>query len=540
MAKLSIRIRIAPSQGNSLEAHWQDKLFIGEGGAEDNPAIPSGYTYLLQLMAHDLVETGPAALLASGDVANARFRPLMLDTIYGSGPDGCGHAYDVRDRVENTADFPDLARAPRRFLRTQDPVGAKPAPTLCCPFRDIARSTQPVHVMANGTVLEEACDPMIADQRNDAHAIISQLAVLFHALHNSIAKRVQGAMPAVAKIEMAYRRFECARALVTLIYRRIVLADVLPRILHPDVLAFYTARRYARLIDAPFDGVTAEFSRGAFRFGHAMIRENYVINRRGVVPDGKFLSLNSLQNPRRTPLHADWMVDWAFFFDLRDKGVPDAPQPNFSRRIGPRYSDAIEVSDQFEPTSDQDTRGLLQRDLNAALHSRMLPVPAFLSAMRQRLNGVEAGLGDSLAPDYQTVWRGKIEAWLGANAPPVAADALSAAEITALADSPPWPFFIAMEASLNLHADPPSTRGMGQHLGLAGSFIVAENILGALQAQQIVAHEHTRPLGDSLRAISQQLLGHENALPGLTDHANPPQSMADLLIYMKDAGIFAP
>src|SRR5262249_50766687 len=67
----------------------------------DNPFVPSGFTYLLQLAAHDLVDSVRFATLElappstdkpkphfvlSPLLANARLRPLMLDTVYGAGP----------------------------------------------------------------------------------------------------------------------------------------------------------------------------------------------------------------------------------------------------------------------------------------------------------------------------------------------------------------------------------------------------------------------------------------------------------------------
>src|SRR4029450_9085258 len=55
----------------------------------ENPAIPSGYTYLLQFVAHDLVQSAiplsVAGQLGAGR-SNARRTPLMLESLYGSGP----------------------------------------------------------------------------------------------------------------------------------------------------------------------------------------------------------------------------------------------------------------------------------------------------------------------------------------------------------------------------------------------------------------------------------------------------------------------
>ena len=57
----------------------------------ENPFIPSGYTYLLQFVAHDLVHSAIPLSVAGGlgrGTTNARRMPLRLETLYGSGPVG--------------------------------------------------------------------------------------------------------------------------------------------------------------------------------------------------------------------------------------------------------------------------------------------------------------------------------------------------------------------------------------------------------------------------------------------------------------------
>jgi hypothetical protein len=59
---------------------------------EDNRTIPSGYTYLLQFISHDLVNTSTSLAATAGrrfGFENARQQPLTLDNIYGGGPDVC-------------------------------------------------------------------------------------------------------------------------------------------------------------------------------------------------------------------------------------------------------------------------------------------------------------------------------------------------------------------------------------------------------------------------------------------------------------------
>src|ERR1700709_2686972 len=73
-----------PSHGDASLERWE------------NPRIPSGYTYLLQFVAHDLVHSAiplsVAGMLGAG-TANARRTPLQLETLFGSGPVGSPFVY---------------------------------------------------------------------------------------------------------------------------------------------------------------------------------------------------------------------------------------------------------------------------------------------------------------------------------------------------------------------------------------------------------------------------------------------------------------
>ena len=51
--------------------------------------MPSGYPYLLQLIAHNIVASSLSFAVADGELAvkNARVEPMLLETINGNGPD---------------------------------------------------------------------------------------------------------------------------------------------------------------------------------------------------------------------------------------------------------------------------------------------------------------------------------------------------------------------------------------------------------------------------------------------------------------------
>src|ERR1700716_2510363 len=100
----------------------------------ENPRIPSGYTYLLQFVAHDLVHSAIPLSVAGGlgaGTSNARRTALKLETLFGSGPVGSPSIYAL--------DAPNDERRTKLRLGRMRWKDADVAEG--CPFRDIARSS---------------------------------------------------------------------------------------------------------------------------------------------------------------------------------------------------------------------------------------------------------------------------------------------------------------------------------------------------------------------------------------------------------------
>src|SRR6478752_4774795 len=212
---------------------WPDSLASGDPKVLDfeNPFIPSGYTYLLQLMAHDIVESAVSLASAGVDgfgLANTRQAAMSLETIYGGGPSVCPHAYEFdRNYRQNPGA---MLRSRLRIGRSRKLGGS----TAGCPFRDIGRAI-PADTKDDGLNTNERLDlstagghpwwteALVADVRNDDHALLSQLTFLFHALHNHLIGRLHSTL---SSPEDVLRCFICARFVTTLIYRAIVVKDV--------------------------------------------------------------------------------------------------------------------------------------------------------------------------------------------------------------------------------------------------------------------------------------------------------------------------
>ena len=435
----------------------------------ENPSIPSGYTYLLQFVAHDLVHSAiplsVAGTLGAG-TSNGRRTPLQLETLFGSGPVGSPFVYALDAPNDDRRTKLRLGR-----MRWKD-KNVEPG----CPFRDIARAPAENvtgidrSIAGHRVALTEA---LVADPRNDDHAIMSQLTALFALLHNNLIDLVRRHEPtagANAHFGAAYKRFLCVRGAVTSIYHNIIRKDLMRRVLHPAIYAAYCGPN-PDFIDGHASSSEAddswqipiEFSHGAFRFGHAMVRPEYHINDLSTHDLNNTLEKSSANDPVNMPLDSSWIVRWSRFFEI------DGSRPNFSRRIGPYLSDGL-GNDQIFPAFDETNRvGLLYRDLFGAAIAGMWSVDALIAEIAVRRPNF-INMSRLLA---DRAWRvSRIREWL-ASAPVYGG--LTADDIETLSNDPPLPFFILFEAMHQREA-------RGTCLGPLGSIIVSEVIFGALHS----------------------------------------------------------
>jgi hypothetical protein len=465
----------------------------------ENPHIPSGYTYLLQFVAHDLVHSAmPLSVTGSlgAGTTNARRTALRLETLFGSGPVGSPFVYAL--------DAPNDER--RTKLRLGRMRWKEKGVEAGCPFRDIARTPAENvtgidrSIAGHRIALTEA---MVADPRNDDHAIMSQLTALLALLHNGLIDIVRRGEPATginANLGAAYTRFLCARDALTSIYHNIIRKDLMRRVLHPAIYAAY-AGTSPNFIDRPAQPksgfairdleqqngwqIPLEFSHGAFRFGHAMVRPEYVINDLSTHDLNNTLEKNSANDPANMPLDSTWIVRWSHFFEIKGS------KPNFSRRIGPFLSDGL-GNDQIFPAVDQTNRvGLLYRDLLGSALAGLWSVDALIAEIAVRRPQL-IGASRLLADRSHRV--GELRAWLTSSP---SYGGLTAEDIETLANDPPLPFFILFEAMQQ-------PRSEGLHLGPLGSIIVSEVIFGALVNSELAAGNSSASLTEALADISAE------------------------------------
>ncbi len=319
-------------------------------------------------------------------------------------------------------------------------------------------------------------DAMVADPRNDDHLILSQMTALFHEFHNIVLDRIVPAGQAVGgdRDGEAYRQFLEARRIVALAYRRIVVHDLLRRLLDREVFAGLEAALLGLStgsLSHPLFGVApdprrvpVEFSHAVFRFAHSMVRPDYVLNdlqaragRRPRLHD--LLDRSSGRSARLTPIAVDWLIDWKYFFE-----TDDGTRPNYSRRIGPDVGAGTMATSATLFGEDAGSRyGIFHRDLVRGAGSGLRSVESLIGKLPA---GDKVRSNLLLLPDVR---RQELKEWLLATGFDIFA---SVDEADAVARNPPLYLFTLFEAARDK---------CGERLGTLGSTVVAGVLLSALR-----------------------------------------------------------
>lgn len=442
-----------------IQGEPEDQPITEAEPEDENPTIPSGFTYLGQFLDHDLTFDPISVLQAENDpnaLHDFRTPRLDLDSLYGRGPDDQPYLYK-KDTAHELLLGPD--RRP---------------PSVAAPRPDLPRNPEGV--------------ALIGDPRNDENIIVSQLQSLFLRFHNRVLSTVPNTIGDAA-------RFAEAQRLTRWHYQWVIVHDFLPHIVGDETLAtvlrpggeapkfrFYTPRR------DPY--IPVEFSVAAYRFGHSMVRPSYSLS--SDVLSGTDATKHRIPvfsdnpDPRANlngfrPIPDQWGIDWAFFFD--NVTQPPAAHPENANPYNPTPEDPFVIPQHsyridtalVDPLatlpgppvtagpSGRPTRSLAERNLQ---RGRALGLPSG-QAVAQRM-GLEV-------MDDLTLW--------GSPDPERAEQRQQV--LTAFPEfkgnAPLW-FYILREAERTLRTgvnDPEAEFG-GHHLGSVGGLIVTEVILGLL------------------------------------------------------------
>ena len=450
---------------------------------------------------------------------NARQQPLTLDTIYGGGPDVSPQAYEFTRGCKDSRGL--MPRTRLRRGRAQNRSGS----TTGMPFADIGRAA-PIGVRDDGINVSTSAaqcpltEALVADVRNDDQALIIQITVLFHRLHNFILDQIESSRGSATPAD-AYRNFISARFLMTLIYRRIIFNDVLYRLLDPSVIRYYLVEKRPLVANDESGCIPVEFSHGAFRCGHAMVRNSYRVRSEDALETARAMQFSSRRSPGFVPLTEDWIIKWERFFEISNQ-----TPPNYSRRLGPSFSPIIRSEFFFPPLNSNlnghgDAAGLPSRDLVSAVYAKIWSVPKLIDALRAKspeLSHFLPAYGEYISP---------LKNWLQATANPNGlSEQFDPDDVSALAEDPPLPFFVLFEAA---------AKHGGQRLGPLGSIIVAETIIAAMESYPLRVEELVfdpqLPLKKQDELFKQ--LGITDPLSKMPEIEN----MDDLLTFMQSEGL---
>jgi hypothetical protein len=296
---------------------------------------------------------------------------------------------------------------------------------------------------------------------------------------------------------------------------------VLRRLLDPSVIRYYLIDHRPLLGEHNSSAVPVEFSQGAFRCGHAMVRNSYCVNSDTALDTSCALQISSQRSANFVPLPDEWIVKWDRFFELGET------IPNFSRRLRPNFSSVARSEYFFAPLlprvgNDGDAAGLPNRDLVSAIYARPWSVPKLINALRSKSTEIS-----NFLPAYSEN-SAQLTTWLNSTSDPNGiSEQFEPGDVAAIVDDPPLPFYVLHEAS-HWHD--------GQRLGPLGSIIVAETIIAAMNASTVKINETMLDPCKSLKeqtGLIKRLGINEAALSNLPEI----DSFEELLAFMQSEGI---
>jgi hypothetical protein len=285
-----------------------------------DPQLPAGFTYFGQFVDHDLTLDVLSRLGENDEPARLtdfRAPRLDLDNLYGAGPVVSGQLYD----------------GSREGKLALSPDGV-----------DLARTAQGL--------------ALIGDPRNDENLILNQFHLAMIKFHNRVVDMLaagqvtdafgeplpprppdepptqQPGVPLDQLLDVSNyfdMLFSAARRLVQWHYQWIIVHEHLPLVGDPAVVRDIEENgpRFFRPGDTPF--IPVEFAAAAFRFGHATVRSSYRVNEQftgKIFPDDPDAPTTPRTDLRGGPVAPEHAIDWRFFFEV-SKGT----KPQTTRRL---------------------------------------------------------------------------------------------------------------------------------------------------------------------------------------------------------------
>jgi hypothetical protein len=269
----------------------------------DNPSMTAGFTFLGQLLDHDMTFDPTSSLARQQDpeaIRNFRIPALDLDSLYGGGPTASPHLYDRSIDGGRTS------------LLCEAIPNAESVSITTAPRFDLPRNNQRT--------------ALIGDPRNDENLVLSQLHAALLNFHNRVVDDVK------SELGVGYtlgELFSEAQRVVRWHYQWLIIHEYLVTTVGQDLVdeVVNNGLKHFTWRNDPY--IPVEFSVGAFRFGHSQVRPSYRANfgTSASDPAQQFFALifdptaadgddpPDLRGGCRAPRR---FIDWQTFFDFGD------------------------------------------------------------------------------------------------------------------------------------------------------------------------------------------------------------------------------
>ena len=292
---------------------------------KDRGHFPAGVTYLSQFMAHDLTHTASVKTAfhpSSGKRLNDRFvnlrtNQLMLDTLYGDGPDMDpllfnGDQFGI-GKVGSKFNLEKLAHNNLNLVRT-------------VPLFSLNVPSNPNYVR---------CHPQLGDMRNSDHPIIMRIATMLMMYHNYQVGKAAGPNDNQKYLE--------ARIKTTLAWHKIIRKDIIENVCLVRGNSQFD-KELDRALDKQPDQVETDFLHGLLRSFHSLTLPNYelaggkksissLLDIRATCPSAKISSYDYPYKENFELWQNVWDIEIAKFF-RRDAVVQTAFSPSYAFHFG--------------------------------------------------------------------------------------------------------------------------------------------------------------------------------------------------------------
>lgn len=291
--------------------------------------IPAGYTYFGQFVDHDITFDTSSTIDASQDattITNMRTPALDLDSVYGQGPALDPYLYRFpAGTMPPTAVKLQLGR--NRDFGNGGPrngSGVLATPTTF----DVPRVLNGTEAVV--TPGESTFTAIIGDPRNDENVIVSQL-------HHAILKFHNRVVDLLITAAFAGDIFAEAKRITTHHYQWCVIHDFLVRIC--GATAVNSAIASATIAPGSAFSMPVEFAVAAYRFGHSLIRNGYILNSSLPPAQSSLKGIFDFIRVPLLPLFSNWAVDFNMFFNT---GRPVPGSFNNARKIDSVLASGLE------------------------------------------------------------------------------------------------------------------------------------------------------------------------------------------------------